>query len=28
VLLQELHQDGSGAWIEQKTSLQVETDAT
>jgi len=28
VLLQELHQDGSGAWIERKTSLQVETDAT
>ena len=28
VLLQELHQDDSGAWIERKTSLQVVTDAT
>jgi Tfp pilus assembly protein PilP len=28
VLLQELHLDGSGEWIERKTSLQVATDAT
>jgi type IV pilus assembly protein PilP len=28
ILIQELQQDNSGAWIERKTSMQVVTDAT